>query len=60
MTKKIECSESFSYGLVTWPNSTNNNSNIPTEASVVHLQFDIAFAAHLLCALNLQTSHDKP
>lgn len=34
--------------------------HLPTDANVVHLQFDIAFAAHLLCTLNLHTSHDKP
>lgn len=32
----------------------------PTVASVVHLQFAIALAAHRLCTLHLHTSHDRP
>lgn len=34
--------------------------SLPTVANVVHLQFAIAFTAHLLCTLHLQTSHDRP
>lgn len=32
----------------------------PTVASVVHLQFAIALAAHRLCTLHLHTSHESP
>jgi hypothetical protein len=34
--------------------------SLPTLANVVHLQFDIAFAAQRLWTLNLQISHDNP
>lgn len=37
-----------------------NKCDSPIDAKVVHLQFDIAFAAHRLWTLNLQTSHDNP
>lgn len=34
--------------------------SLPTLANVVHLQFDIAFAAQRLWTLNLQISHESP
>lgn len=34
--------------------------SFPTLANVVHLQFDIAFAAHRLWTLNLHTSQESP
>lgn len=48
--------------------STQKNIQLPFYAHIVHIhleicttnQFAIALAAHLLCALHLQTSHDNP
>jgi hypothetical protein len=40
--------------------STSSIISLPTLANVVHLQFDIAFAAQRLCTLNLHTSQESP
>lgn len=46
-------------GIIRLPSGSSIIS-FPTLANVVHLQFDIALAAHLLCTLNLHTSHERP
>lgn len=46
-------------GMMRLPSGSSMIS-FPTLANVVHLQFDIALAAHRLCTLNLHTSHDRP
>lgn len=47
------------WGIIRLP-SMSSIISLPTLANVVHLQFDIAFAAHRLCTLNLHTSQEKP
>lgn len=46
-------------GMIKLP-SKSSIISFPTLANVVHLQFDIAFAAQRLCTLNLQTSQESP
>lgn len=40
--------------------SASSIMSFPMEANVVHLQLFIALAAHFLCTLHLQTSHERP
>lgn len=47
------------WGIIRLPSGSSMIS-FPTLAKVVHLQFDIALAAHRLCTLNLHTSHERP
>lgn len=46
--------------LVRLTPSDSSMISFPIEAKVVHLQLLIAFAAHLLCTLHLQTSQLSP
>lgn len=46
-------------GIMRLPSGSSMIS-FPTLANVVHLQFDIALAAHRLWTLNLHTSHERP
>lgn len=47
------------WGIIRLPSGSSMIS-LPTLANVVHLQLEMALAAHRLCTLNLHTSQESP